>query len=118
MEEIKTQQRFEFLIVTLDHWRSNWKVAQAAVGGQREIRNRDTPGGRSQCSLWHCCFPRSEKEGRHRAGGEIFGGEKFGAQHTSVNSVCESVFEGLFSSSTTQSSSETVRCRPARSEPC
>lgn len=53
-----------------------------------------------------------KRGGRNRAGGE-----KFGVQHTSVSSVRESVFEGLFSSSAVQSSSNAVRCRTARAEP-
>jgi len=71
MEELKTQQRFEFLIGTFSHWSSTWKAAQATPGGQCGIRNRDTPGGRSQRSLWHRCFPRSEREGTGQEGGNL-----------------------------------------------
>lgn len=85
----------------LNHYlRSNWGVAQAALGGQCGIRNRDTLGGRSQCCLWHCCFPTREKEGMEQEGRNP-GEPLWGAVPTQHNTEQQGA----------------VRCGTVRSEP-
>lgn len=87
MKKIKTQERFEFLIITLGCCRF-WEVAQAALGGQCGIRNRDTLG----CCLWQCCFPRREKEGVGQEGrnlGEHLCGAVLPQQDTEQQRCCK-----------------------------
>lgn len=92
MKKTKTRERFEFLTITWGYCRSTWEVAQAAPGGQCGIRNRDVLGGRSQCCLWHCCFPRREEEGMGQEGrnlGEHLGGAALPQHDTEQQRWCE-----------------------------
>lgn len=98
MKKIKTQERFEFLIITSGCCRSSWEIAQAAPGGQCGIR--DAQGGRSSAASGTAAFPEGRRKVWSRRGG-----------------MWESIFEELFSPSTTQSSTDPARCGTVRAEP-